>query len=41
LGFEGAARLDEGTMWPTAYAVTALTAADEDRIAALVKKAAR
>jgi uncharacterized protein YdhG (YjbR/CyaY superfamily) len=41
LGFDVAARLDEGTMWPTAFAVTTLTAADEDRIAALVKKAAR
>jgi uncharacterized protein YdhG (YjbR/CyaY superfamily) len=41
LGFDVAARLDEGTMWPTAFAVTALSAADEDRIAALVKKAAR
>jgi uncharacterized protein YdhG (YjbR/CyaY superfamily) len=41
LGFDVAARLDEGTMWPTAFAVTALTPADVDRIAALVKKAAR
>jgi uncharacterized protein YdhG (YjbR/CyaY superfamily) len=38
-GFEAAANLDEGTMWPTAYALTALTAADERRIAALVKRA--
>jgi len=30
--------LDEGAMWPTAYALTELTAADEARIAALVKK---
>jgi uncharacterized protein YdhG (YjbR/CyaY superfamily) len=41
LGFDVAAKLDEGTMWPTAFALTALTPADEDRIAALVKKAAR
>jgi hypothetical protein len=40
LGFSGVAHLDEGHMWPTAYALTALTAADEARIAALVKRAA-
>ena len=39
LGFSDAANLDEGTMWPNAYALTKLTAADEARIAALVKKA--
>jgi len=39
-GFEEAAKLDEGAMWPTSYALTKLTAADEARIAALVKKAA-
>jgi len=39
LGFNDAAHLDEGTMWPTAYALTELTAADEARIAALVKQA--
>jgi uncharacterized protein YdhG (YjbR/CyaY superfamily) len=39
LGFNDRAHLDEGTMWPTAYALTELTAADEKRIAALVKKA--
>jgi uncharacterized protein YdhG (YjbR/CyaY superfamily) len=39
-GFEEAANLDEGDMWPTSYALTELTAADEERIAALVKKAA-
>ena len=33
------ANLDEGTLWPTAFALTKLTAADEARIAALVKKA--
>jgi uncharacterized protein YdhG (YjbR/CyaY superfamily) len=39
-GFDVAANLDEGAMWPTAFALTELTAADEARIAALVKKAA-
>jgi uncharacterized protein YdhG (YjbR/CyaY superfamily) len=39
-GFSDKARLDEGAMWPTAFALTALTAADEARVAALVKKAA-
>ncbi|MBA2755857.1 MAG: DUF1801 domain-containing protein [Chloroflexi bacterium] len=39
LGFSDEAHLDEGTMWPTAYALTELTAADEARISALVKKA--
>jgi uncharacterized protein YdhG (YjbR/CyaY superfamily) len=38
-GFNDAANLDEGAMWPTAFALTELTAADEARIAALVKKA--
>ena len=38
-GFNADAQLDEGTMWPTAWALTKLTAADEKRIAALVKKA--
>jgi uncharacterized protein YdhG (YjbR/CyaY superfamily) len=38
-GFNDDANLDEGTMWPTAFALTELTAADEARIAALVKKA--
>jgi uncharacterized protein YdhG (YjbR/CyaY superfamily) len=38
-GFSDEARLDEGTMWPVAFALTELTAADEARIAALVKKA--
>jgi uncharacterized protein YdhG (YjbR/CyaY superfamily) len=38
-GFEEAANLDEGAMWPTSYALKKLTAADEKRIAALVKKA--
>jgi uncharacterized protein YdhG (YjbR/CyaY superfamily) len=39
LGFNDAANLDEGAMWPVAFALTELTAADEARIAALVKKA--
>jgi uncharacterized protein YdhG (YjbR/CyaY superfamily) len=39
LGFEDAANLDEGAMWPTSFALKKLTAADETRIAALVKKA--
>jgi len=38
-GFEEAANLDEGAMWPTSYALKELTAADEKKIAALVKKA--
>jgi len=40
-GFEEAANLDQGAMWPTSYALTELTAADERKIAALVKKAVR
>jgi uncharacterized protein YdhG (YjbR/CyaY superfamily) len=40
-GFDVAANLDDGAMWPTAFALTELTAADEARIAALVKKAVR
>jgi hypothetical protein len=40
LGFSDTANLDEGAMWPNAYALTKLTAADEARIAVLVKKAA-
>jgi uncharacterized protein YdhG (YjbR/CyaY superfamily) len=39
-GFEEAANLDEGAMWPTSFALTKLTAADEKKIGALVKKAA-
>jgi uncharacterized protein YdhG (YjbR/CyaY superfamily) len=38
-GFSDKANLDEGTMWPTAFALKELTAADEARIAGLVKKA--
>jgi uncharacterized protein YdhG (YjbR/CyaY superfamily) len=39
LGFNDAARLDEGNMWPTAFALMKLTPADEARISALVRKA--
>jgi uncharacterized protein YdhG (YjbR/CyaY superfamily) len=38
-GFNDRANLDEGTMWPVAFALMELTPADEARIAALVKKA--
>ena len=41
LGFSDAANLDEGAMWPTAFALKELTAAEEKKIAALVKKAVR
>lgn len=40
-GFDEAAKLDEGTMWPTSFALTALTLSEEERIAELVKKAVR
>jgi uncharacterized protein YdhG (YjbR/CyaY superfamily) len=40
LGFQPDARLDDGEMWPVAFAVTSLTAAGEERIADLVTKAA-
>jgi hypothetical protein len=39
LGFSDKANLDEGSMWPVAYALKELTAADEAKIAELVKKA--
>jgi uncharacterized protein YdhG (YjbR/CyaY superfamily) len=39
LGFNDTANLDEGAMWPSAFALKELTAAEETRIAALVKKA--
>ena len=39
LGFSDDANLDEGAMWPVAFALTELTATDEARIGALVKKA--
>jgi uncharacterized protein YdhG (YjbR/CyaY superfamily) len=38
-GFEEAANIDDGAMWPTSFAVTELTAKDEAKLAALVKKA--
>ena len=38
-GFSDTANLDEGAMWPTAFALKELTAAEEERIEALVKKA--
>jgi hypothetical protein len=38
-GFEEAANLDEGAMWPTSFALKKLTATDEKKIRALVKKA--
>jgi len=39
LGFNDSASLDDGSMWPIAYALTKLTAADEKKIRGLVKKA--
>lgn len=39
IGFQEAANLDEGNLWPNAYAVTSLTAADEKQLVALLKKA--
>src|SRR5215469_3754222 len=39
LGFSDKANLDEGAMWPVYYALTELTAADEERIGALVQRA--
>jgi uncharacterized protein YdhG (YjbR/CyaY superfamily) len=38
-GFEEDANLDDGTMWPTSFALTALSAEDEAKIGALVRKA--
>lgn len=38
LGFNESARLDEGAMWPTSFALTSLTPADEKRIEALVAR---
>ena len=38
-GFNDTAKLDDGAMWPTSFALKKLTAADEKKIAALVKKA--
>ena len=37
-GFNDAARLDDGTVWPTSFAVTRLTKADEDMLAALIRR---
>ena len=39
LGFNDSANLDDGTMWPTAFALTELTADDEARIGAIVEQA--
>jgi uncharacterized protein YdhG (YjbR/CyaY superfamily) len=41
LGFNDAANLDDGAMWPTAFALKELTGADEARIGAIVRKAVR
>jgi len=40
-GFQDVATIDDGTMWPTSFALTELTAANEKAILALVKKAVR
>jgi hypothetical protein len=39
IGFTEEAKLDEGRMWPTAFALVELTAVEEARISALVRKA--
>ncbi|HEY0260346.1 MAG TPA: hypothetical protein VGC18_10895 [Lacisediminihabitans sp.] len=39
IGFQPAANLDEGNLWPTSYAVTGLTAADQEQLVALLTKA--
>jgi uncharacterized protein YdhG (YjbR/CyaY superfamily) len=39
IGFQPDANLDEGNLWPTSYAVTKLTAADQELLVALLKKA--
>jgi len=41
LGFSDKANLDEGLMWPTAFALKELTAAEEAKVAALVRQAVR
>ncbi|HVH52031.1 MAG TPA: DUF1801 domain-containing protein [Gaiellaceae bacterium] len=41
LGFNDSAQLDQGSMWPIAFALTKLTKADETKIRGLVKKAVR
>jgi uncharacterized protein YdhG (YjbR/CyaY superfamily) len=38
-GFQPEARLDEGNIWPTAFALKKLTAAEEAKVKALIKKA--
>lgn len=38
-GFNDGAKLDDGSVWPTAFAITRLTKADEDALAALIRKA--
>jgi uncharacterized protein YdhG (YjbR/CyaY superfamily) len=38
-GFNDSAKLDDGSVWPVAFALTKLTAADETKLSALVKKA--
>lgn len=40
LGFSDSAALDEGTMWPTAYALTAMDEAERTHVAALIRRAA-
>ncbi len=40
-GFEEAAQVDDGTMWPTSFGITTLSEADERKLARLVKKAVR
>lgn len=40
-GFNDAASLDDGNMWPTSFALTKLTASEESRIATLVKKSVK
>jgi hypothetical protein len=39
IGFQQAAKLDDGDFWPTSYAVTGLTAPDQKKLLALLKKA--
>lgn len=41
LGFQEDANLDEGNMWPTSFALSKITPAEEEKITALIKKAAR
>lgn len=41
LGFNDTAHLDDGAMWPTAFALTQLTSAEEEKIGALIKRAVR